>query len=231
MNSSLVQDHSAIPPLQINNRITHNATAIIAKLIALLAFQGFNYATSFFALSRLLGSQATAGLSWAAVLAVAFCCIDLAGITLMYNPAKVVKQTISERRLIIAWLLAAGLNTLLTWHGISMAILARQMQTGWIVDSLALVKILPAFMTLMIWFIRISIIGSFSHPDQLSCDQVYSSNNLSFHNESQLRNEGMMLEMFPCVTTSVRQSSSARQSFPIKPEPTYRGIPIRYRTM
>jgi hypothetical protein len=53
---------------------------------ALLAFEIFNYSTTEFALSDLLGDLSFAGISWATILALAFCGIDFAGIARLFTP-------------------------------------------------------------------------------------------------------------------------------------------------
>lgn len=60
-------------------------TTVIGMLFvaAVLAFELFNFDTTRFALNHLLRNQGfgrSGGVSWAAVLAVAFCGIDLAGL-------------------------------------------------------------------------------------------------------------------------------------------------------
>jgi lysylphosphatidylglycerol synthetase-like protein (DUF2156 family) len=231
MNNSLVQERSSMSTLRVHNNTSRNSATIFTKLIALLAFEGFNYLATVFALSSLFGIQATNDMTWAAVLAVAFCFIDVTGIVSFYIPSRATRQTKSDRRLVTAWLLAAGLNTLLTWYGIATAILVRQFQTGWIVDSNALVKILPVSMTIIIWLIRVLIIGSFSHPDRNTCEQTYLSDNLPIGADLQPSKECNLLEMAPNDNMpQYRQSFPTIKSTPFKPEPTYRGIPIRYRT-
>ena len=53
---------------------------------ALIAFELFNYSTTEFALSDLLGDLSFAGISWATILALAFCGIDFAGIARLFTP-------------------------------------------------------------------------------------------------------------------------------------------------
>ena len=55
---------------------------------ALLAFEIFNYSTTDFALSDLLGGLSFLGLSWSTILAIAFCGIDFAGIARLFTPSE-----------------------------------------------------------------------------------------------------------------------------------------------
>ena len=49
-------------------------------IVALIAFEMFNYSTTEYALSDLLGGLSFFGIKWSTILAIAFCGIDFAGI-------------------------------------------------------------------------------------------------------------------------------------------------------
>ena len=53
---------------------------------ALLAFEVFNYSSTLFALTDILGNLAFGPLRWATILAFAFCGIDFAGIARIFTP-------------------------------------------------------------------------------------------------------------------------------------------------
>ena len=53
---------------------------------ALLAFEIFNYSTTDFALTDLLGDLKFIGVRWATILSIAFCGIDFAGIARLFTP-------------------------------------------------------------------------------------------------------------------------------------------------
>ncbi|MCK5314338.1 MAG: hypothetical protein KAJ53_04415, partial [Anaerolineales bacterium] len=74
---------------------------------ALLAFELFNYSTTEFALSDLLGDLDFAGISWATILALAFCGIDFAGIARLFTPEEGANEPNEVWYLFGAWLLAA----------------------------------------------------------------------------------------------------------------------------
>ena len=57
-------------------------------ITALLAFEIFNYSTTDFALSDLLGDLSFIGIAWATILAIAFCGIDFAGIARLFTPER-----------------------------------------------------------------------------------------------------------------------------------------------
>ncbi|NIW43973.1 MAG: hypothetical protein GWN30_04145, partial [Gammaproteobacteria bacterium] len=73
---------------QALNRITFRRGLAFGIIIisALLAFEIFNYSTTEFALSDLLGDLEFAGIAWATILALAFCGIDFAGIARLFTP-------------------------------------------------------------------------------------------------------------------------------------------------
>ena len=132
-------------------------------IAALLAFELFNYSTTAFALADLLGSLHFAGIPWAIILAIAFCAIDFAGIARLFTPEHPANDQPTEIWYLFgAWLLAATMNALLTWWGVSIAILNHQTLGNPIIDRATLLKIVPVFVAVMVWLSRVLIIGSFS---------------------------------------------------------------------
>ncbi|NJN44180.1 MAG: hypothetical protein HC806_05280 [Anaerolineae bacterium] len=86
----------------------------------------FNYSTTEFALTDLLGDLEFAGVRWATILALAFCGIDFAGIARLFTPEQGADEPTEVWYLFGAWLLAATMNAMLTWWGVSIAILEHQ---------------------------------------------------------------------------------------------------------
>jgi hypothetical protein len=145
----------------------------------------------------------------------------------MANPSRLKR----DPRLFGAWLLAAGLNTWLTWRGISLAISIRQVQIGLVVNMEVLTKTLPVCMAFLIWVIRILLIGSLSHPKSSTpgpdCNLEESPN---LHEVSGV--QAIAPFRMPPHETSLpfNQVFQPTRLDTIKREPTYRGIPVRYRT-
>lgn len=131
-------------------------------LIALLAFEMFNYSTTDFALRDLLGELKFAGMHWATILAIAFCGIDFAGIARLFTPQTGAEEPKEVWYLFGAWLLAATMNAMLTWWGVSMAVASHALQSSAVLDPEILLKAVPVFVALMVWVIRILIIGTIS---------------------------------------------------------------------
>jgi hypothetical protein len=131
-------------------------------LIALLAFEAFNYSTTQYALSDLLGSLTFIGVPWATILSIAFCGIDFAGIARLFAPGQERSDPNEVWYLFGAWLLAATMNAILTWWGVSMAIVNHTVRSNAIVASATISQVVPIFVAIMVWVIRILIIGTIS---------------------------------------------------------------------
>ena len=131
-------------------------------LTALAAFELFNYSTTEYALKDLLGGLQFLGLNWATILSIAFCGIDFAGIARLFTPEQGSREPKEVWYLLGAWLLAGCMNAILTWWGVSMAIVNHNVTSSSIIDHNTLFKVVPIFVALMVWVIRILIIGTIS---------------------------------------------------------------------
>jgi len=129
---------------------------------ALLAFEVFNFSTTEFALHDLLGDLEFGGVAWATILAVAFCGIDFAGIARLFTPEEGADEPGEVWYLFGAWLLAATMNAMLTWWGISIALINHQTLGNVVVERAMLLRVVPIFVAVMVWLIRVLVIGSFS---------------------------------------------------------------------
>ena len=139
---------------------------------ALLAFEIFNFSTTQFALRDVLGDLMFAGMRWASILAVAFCGIDFAGIARIFTPEQGADEPKEVYYLFGAWFLAAAFNAILTWWGVSVAIVSHASASGGAVVSTAtMTKVVPIFVAAMILLIRVLIIGTFS----LAGDRLFTT--------------------------------------------------------
>jgi hypothetical protein len=145
-------------------KATHQRTIYFSILIlgALIAFEIFNYSTTDFAMSDLLGDLKFGGMRWATILAIAFCGIDFAGIARLFTPETGTDEPNEVWYLFGAWLLAATMNAVLTWWGVSIAILQHQSLGNAVIARETLLKVVPIFVALMVWTSRVLIIGTFS---------------------------------------------------------------------
>jgi len=138
---------------------------------ALAAFEIFNFSTTQFALTDVLGNLAFAGMRWASILAIAFCGMDFAGIARIFTPEQGADEPREVYYLFGAWLLAAIFNAMLTWWGVSVAIVNHASQSGGaIISNETMTKIVPIFVAAMILLIRVLIIGTFS----IAGDRLFS---------------------------------------------------------
>ncbi len=137
---------------------------------ALLAFEVFNYSTTDFALSDVLGDLKFLGIRWATILSIAFCGIDFAGIARLFTPEQGRDEPAEVWYLFGAWMLAALMNAMLTWWGVSIAILNHETLGNAVVARGTLLKIVPIFVAIMVWLIRVLIIGTIS----VAGDRIFS---------------------------------------------------------
>ena len=137
-------------------------TYILIFILALVAFEAFNFSTTDFALSDLLGDLRFAGIRWATLLSLAFCGIDFAGIARLFAP-----QTAKEDQqplwfMFGAWLLAAIMNAILTWWGVVLAMQTHPVMSALVVNANFVTTAVPIFIALMVWVTRILLVGTLS---------------------------------------------------------------------
>jgi hypothetical protein len=142
----------------------------ILIVAALFAFELFNYSTTDFALTDLLGELTFLGIRWATILSIAFCGIDFAGIARLFTPEQGAEEPAEVWYLFGAWMLAAVMNAMLTWWGVSIAILNHDTLGNAVVPRETLLKIVPIFVAIMVWLIRVLIIGTIS----MAGDRLFS---------------------------------------------------------
>jgi hypothetical protein len=213
---------------------------------ALLAFEIFNYSTTEFALSDLLGELKFAGMRWATILSIAFCGIDFAGIARLFTPTEGSGHGKGDPNetwyLFGAWLLAATMNAMLTWWGVSLAVLGHETLGNAVVNRATLIRVVPIFVALLVWLIRVLIIGTFS----VAGDRLFTQdeNRLPRPARQQLRPGSSMQPTFApannrpqnnrsFATPSHNQRpgmknsaslSSVEPAFSSRPEPTYHPV-------
>lgn len=151
-------------------RITHSffkriklrsMSVYMAMIVAALAaFEIFNFSTTDFALRDILGSQGNGLLPWATILSLAFCGMDIAGIARILTSQNEEGKEKSSWYLLGAWVLAAAMNTGLTWWGISVVIYNQPAHAVMIVDPMTYVTVVPVIGAVMVWVMRVLIIGS-----------------------------------------------------------------------
>lgn len=131
-------------------------------LVALLAFEIFNFDTTRFALTDFLGDTGFAGLRWATILAIAFCAIDFAGLLRFFLPQDEEGNMPPEVWYLMgAWLLGATMNALMTWWAVNLSLLNHDFGNE-VLSRQQLLEIVPIFVATLVWVTRILFIGAFS---------------------------------------------------------------------
>lgn len=198
---------------------------------ALFAFEMFNYSTTDFALTDLLGNLNFMGIRWATILALAFCGIDFAGIARLFTPEEGMDEPTEVWYLFGAWLLAATMNAMLTWWGVSIAILGHETLGNAVIDRGTLLKIVPIFVAVMVWLSRVLIIGTFS----VAGERLFSQAEKRFMNQRQTyrksRSARSSSRQKPLPTPSPRPSfrPSPKPKSVSRPEPTYHPVGMSSR--
>jgi hypothetical protein len=190
-------------------------------LAALVAFEIFNYSTTDFALTDLLGDLRFASIRWATILAIAFCGIDFAGIARLFTPERGVGEPKEVWYLFGAWLLAAAMNAILTWWGVAIAILSHESLGGAVVSRETMLKVVPVFVAIMVWVIRVLIIGSFS----VTGDRLFSQSTSTQRVHPMARQS----QPQPLASSAALSTQSAPLGAATKSEPKPAGPPyVRY---
>ena len=193
---------------------TTNKRGLIFGLIilgALLAFEVFNYSSTLFALTDILGNLAFGSLRWATILAFAFCGIDFAGIARIFTPEQGRDEPAEVWYLFAAWFLAAAFNAMLTWWGVSVAMLQHNAAGGILLGQASMMKIVPIFVAAMVLLIRVLLINTFS----IAGDRLFSS--------SEQRSGRYQYQNQPAYrpTSNIESLRTPTQSFPRPaPKPT-----------
>ena len=204
----------------------------IILLVALLAFEVFNYSTTDFALTDLLGKDLTfAGLRWATILSIAFCGIDFAGIARLFTPEQGQNEPAEVWYLFGAWILAASMNATLTWWGVAIAIGDHTALGSAILGHDMLTKVVPVFVAVMVWIIRLLLIGTFS----MAGERLFSTpdgqagrapaSRLNQAPARPLSQAGMLATGFSSrPATAARPQATTNPARPARPEPSYHPV-------
>jgi len=230
---------SGLNPFQKLTKIKVRPIAFlgIIILIALLAFEMFNFTTTEYALNDLLGNLKFAGILWSTILSIAFCGIDFAGIARLFTPEQGSDEPKEIWYLFGAWMLAATMNAILTWWGVSMAIVNHTEQSAAVMNQATLTKVVPVFVAIMVWIIRILIIGSLSYAgDRLLWGSSRSSYSTASRRSPSISAPVSVGSSLNSASVSPRPSIGARPSMAVdassgRPEPTYHSLSMSSRPL
>ena len=149
-------------PLQNMKKVKIRSAGIYSAIIilALIAFEAVNYSTTAYALRDLLGNLKFAGIRWSVLLALAFCGLDFAGVARLVTQKGNSREEKNSWYLFGAWLIAATFNAALTWWGVSIAVSNHALRSAEVFNTQQLTTIVPVMVAIMVWVIRVLIIGS-----------------------------------------------------------------------
>lgn len=194
---------------------------------ALLSFEVFNFGSTDFALRDLLGELRFIGVRWSTILALAFCGIDFAGIARLFTPEQGSDEPAEVWYLFGAWLLAAVMNAMLTWWGVSVAMVNHLAVGSAVLSQATLVKAVPIFVAVMVWLTRVLIISTFS----IAGERIFSMANQPYRTKRAPEKTRTVVRKKPKprpATQSFRPAPkfSASQSQRSEPqnEPTYHPV-------
>lgn len=200
-------------------------------LIGLVAFEMFNYSTTDYALKDLLGDLKFLGIYWSTILAIAFCLIDFAGIAKLFDPGNSVSNIKEDWFLFGAWFLAATMNAILTWWGVSMSIVNHSVVSSTIIDPETIHLVVPLFVAIIVWITRILLIGSLT----VASESSGSRNRLSTTGKLQTNSFSNQTKRYSTGVAARGASSRPASSMPemyknnnnySRPEPEYIADPL-----
>lgn len=161
-------------------QIERDRVFALIMLGALTAFELFNFSTTEYALTDLLGDLRLGFARWATILALAFSAMDFAGVAWLFSPKK--RVPVEVWYLIGAWALAAMMNAMLTWWSVSLALLNHPVLGNEIIAREALLSGAPVFVAGLVLLLRVLLIGSFTLAGRRSVQTPMSGNEFSTRN-------------------------------------------------
>ena len=194
------------PHLRLNRKLSFG----IMIFGALVAFEIFNYSTTEFALSDLLGPLSFAGLRWSTILALAFCGMDFAGIARIFTQGDEERKGTTTWYLLSAWLIAGSMNAILSWWAVSLALLGHQGLGNEVIGREGLLTVVPIFVAILVWLIRILIIGNFTITSGHIFTFAFMRNPLNTRQTQHVPHS---------VAPPKRQPQNGNQNRPVRPAP------------
>ena len=223
---------SSLTKILQGNRPSRGLMWGVLIIAALLAFEIFNYSTTDFAMTDLLGDLRFAGIRWATILALAFCGIDFAGIARLFTPEQGEDEPNEVWYLFGAWLLAATMNAMLTWWGVSIAIMNHNTLGNAVIPRETLLKSVPVFVAIIVWLIRVLIIGTFSVAGERlfsQADGPARSRRLTTRAATP-RPRTSAYKRSPATLTAKQTSFRPAPKQSAQPEPTYHQVSMKPRS-
>lgn len=178
-------------------------------IVALVAFEIFNFDTTQYALRNLIGDVRFLGMQWAAILAIAFCSIDFAGLVRLFTPARGMDEPKEVWYLMGAWLLGATMNAVMTWWAISLTLLNHNFGNE-VLSREQLLLYVPIFVAVLVWLTRILFIGAFS----VAGEHIFEFNDVADVPQKRPATNATASRQRP--TTGVRRTPVAQTAAPMR---------------
>ena len=156
-----------------NGPVSRKMVIAILLGVALIAFEIFNFDTTQYALSDLLGDVRFVGVLWASILAIAFCAIDFAGLVRIFTPQRGAEEPRAVWFLTGAWFLGTIANAGMTWWAVSLTLLNHEFGNE-VLSRETLLRYVPIFVAMLVWLTRILFIGAFSMAGEEVFDRARS---------------------------------------------------------
>jgi len=151
----------SIASLAPNIRLPRRGATFLALIAgATVLFEAFNFSTTEHALGGVMGGLHFLGISWATILALAFCGIDFAGIARLFAPEERSDGRVEGIYLLAAWLLAGVINAATTWWSITVALLQQPALGNELASRQDLILYVPILVAGAVWLIRVLLIGT-----------------------------------------------------------------------
>jgi hypothetical protein len=160
----MLKDTGSLRDIQFTGQggaISRKMVIAILLGVALIAFEIFNFDTTQYALTNLLGEIRFVGVLWASILAVAFCAIDFAGLVRIFTPQRGAEEPRAVWFLTGAWFLGTIANAVMTWWAVSLTLLGHEFGNE-VLSREMLLRYVPIFVAMLVWLTRILFIGAFS---------------------------------------------------------------------
>ncbi|HFQ93769.1 MAG TPA: hypothetical protein ENK32_07150, partial [Anaerolineae bacterium] len=180
----------------------------VILVVALVAFEIFNFDTTQFALESLLGEMRFMGIMWATILAIAFCSIDFAGLIRLFTPEQGSQEPKAVWYLTGAWLLGATLNAVMTWWAVNLTLLQHDFGNE-VLSREQLLLWVPIFVAVLVWLTRILFIGAFS----VAGEQLFD-----IHGTSR-QTRPVKAKKAPRNTAVTRANAPKRKPAPVRAKP------------
>jgi len=152
----------AIPFMHRTIRLRRGPGGFLILVLALIAFELFNFSTTEYALQGFFGAQQALGVAnWATILAVAFCAIDFAGLSRLFTPGTSWRREPREVWLLtLAWLLGTAMNAIMTWWAVASTLSENPALGNEVLSRARLLRDVPILVAGLVWLTRVMLIAS-----------------------------------------------------------------------